>query len=106
MEFKFTNHFKKTMTKYILTTIIILFSVQALSQKKLANIFIRSTVYLKYDSGGSASGVIVADSSFIYLVTARHCFFNESKNGKINLIDSLAYLIYYALMHLIVNLIH
>lgn len=82
------------MTKFCIIILITLFSFQASAQKRLIDIFVPGTVLIKYNSGGSASGVIAGDSSYMYLVTARHCFFNES-NNKLSLIDSLAFLIYY-----------
>ena len=84
------------MTKYIITSIIILLSIQVSAQKILVDIFIPSTVLIKNNSGGSSSGVIVGDNSFLYLVTARHCLLNEPQNGEISLVDSLVFLIYYA----------
>ena len=82
------------MLKNILIIAIVLFAIQANAQKGLVNMFIPGTVLIKYTSGGSSSGVIVADSSYLYLVTARHCLLNEVKN-RISLVDSSALLIYY-----------
>ena len=82
------------MTRFFIFATITILSFQASGQKALVDIFIPGTVLIKYNSGGSASGIIVGDSSYVYLVTARHCFFNEA-NKKLNLVDSLAFLIYY-----------
>ena len=82
------------MNRFFIIAAITLFSFQASGQKALVDIFIPGTVLIKYNSGGSASGIIVGDSSYMYLVTARHCFFNEA-NKKLTLVDSLAFLIYY-----------
>ena len=82
------------MNKFFIIAAIALFSFQASGQKVLVDIFIPGTVLIKYNSGGSASGIIVGDSSYLYLVTARHCFFNEA-NKKLTLVDSLAFLVYY-----------
>ena len=85
------------MLRHILLSIFIFTSYlfESNAQKVLVDIFIPSTVQIKYPSGGSSSGIIVTDSTYFYLVTARHCLFNESKNNKISLIDSAALLIYY-----------
>ena len=82
------------MIRIFIITAIIFFSFQVSAQKSLVDIYIPGTVLIKYNSGGSASGVIVGDSSYLYLVTARHCFFNEA-NKKLTLVDSLAFLVYY-----------
>jgi hypothetical protein len=82
------------MTRLFIIISITLFSFQVSAQKVLVDIFVPGTVLIKYNSGGSASGVIVGDSSYMYLVTARHCFFNEA-NKKLSLVDSLAFLVYY-----------
>lgn len=85
------------MLRHILlsTFIFILCSFETNAQKVLVDIFIPSTVLIKYATGGSSSGVIVGDSTYMYLVTAKHCLINESKNNRISLIDSMASLIYY-----------
>lgn len=82
------------MTRFFIITVITLFSFHVSAQKVLVDIFIPGTVLIKYSSGGSASGVIVGDSSYMYIVTARHCFLNEV-NKKLSLVDSLAFLVYY-----------
>ncbi len=64
------------MTKFIIIILITLCSIQVSAQKALVDIYIPGTVLIKYNSGGSASGVIVSDSSYLYMVTARHCFLN------------------------------
>ena len=89
-----SNSFMHFMKRLLITTAITVFSFQVSAQKVLVDLFVPSTVLIKYNSGGSASGVIVGDSSYMYLVTARHCFFNEV-NKKLNLVDSLVFLIYY-----------
>ena len=94
MTLKFLESIIIFMTRFFIITVITLFSFQVSAQKVLVDIFIPSTVLIKYNSEGSASGVIVGDSSYMYLVTARHCFFNEV-NKNLSLIDSLASLVYY-----------
>lgn len=82
------------MIKNLIIAAITLFHFSVSAQKAIVDIFMPGTVLIKYNSGSSASGVIVGDSTYLYLVTAKHCFFEES-NNKLSLVDSLAILVYY-----------
>lgn len=62
--------------------------IKGYCQGELYNVLINGTVQLKYDGGGSASGVIVSDSNYFYLVTARHCLIKEFSETSTQLIDS------------------
>lgn len=88
----------KLMT--VIRKLIILFIITACAmkhanaQKQLVDIFIPGTALIKYSTGGTASGVIIGDSSYLYLVTARHCLIDLSKDG-LRLVDTSLWIVYY-----------
>ena len=82
------------MIRYFIIALLVLHSFHTSAQKPLVDVFIPGTVLIQYKSGGSASGVIVGDNSYMYLVTARHCLFKENQRS-LSLIDTAMYLIYY-----------
>lgn len=97
MNHKLKNLISNIMSNKILISffVFVLCAFETVAQKGLVDILIPGTVLIKYTSGGSSSGVIVADSSYMYLVTAKHCLIEEPQKGRINLVDSMVFLIYY-----------
>jgi hypothetical protein len=65
------------------------------AQKGLVDILMLGVTEIKYSNGGSASGVLVVDSNFFYLVTAKHCLVNSLSTNSINLVDTSFILVYY-----------
>ncbi len=66
-------------------------------QKQIIDAFTQSAVLIQYTNGASGSGLLVADSNALYIVTAKHVIgeFN-SKTNTFNLVGTDAYIISYS----------
>lgn len=66
------------------------------AQKPIFDMFNSATVLIQFTNGASASGIVVADTNYVYLITARHVIgeYNETTK-KIGLTGNEAYLVYY-----------
>jgi len=72
------------------------FPVKSYGQRTVADLITTSTVLINFPNIGSGSGILVTDSNYIFLVTARHVLFDFNVNTKdATLIGNEAYLTLY-----------
>ena len=83
------------MKKMVLSTVLACCIFNSNGQKIISDIFMPGTILIKYSTGGSSSGVIVGDSSYMYLVTARHCLIENFNKNSVRLVAPSVVLIYY-----------
>ncbi len=66
-------------------------------QKQVIDAFTQSAVLIQYTNGASGSGLLVADSNALYIVTAKHVIGEmSSKTNAFNLVGADAYIISYS----------
>lgn len=77
------------ISKFFLLIILSLVLNYAYSQKEVINMFTNSTVLIRHERG-SGSGVVVADTNAVYLISARHVLIDVNKLGEFSLIANQA----------------
>jgi len=66
-------------TKFLFTTFLLFISTIK-AQTPIPEVYLTYPVYIKLSNGGSASGFYYSDSTYFYLVTAKHVFFDPVTN--------------------------